>query len=259
MNGTGVGPPSAPRHVYGYQDDGAALVQWEPSAPSGTPITGYTVTATPGGQTAAVPGDRSSWFLRGLTNDIEHHFSVIAHSASGDSPPGTSVFGTIPSAEEDEEDDPDAAWYEDNDIPGIRRRLREIVGEHRWGIHLTDVPARRLTIRVKGLGPAEREDLLAALGPQRDVVSIEATSTSLLDLDRAIEMIRDIARAMPRPAGSVSTERDPESQSIIVTTWGGDGSLEAALRAAVPDDLVTYTSAPPGHMRLRYRAEADDG
>ena len=38
MNGTGVGPPSAPRHVYGHQDDGAALVQWEPSAPSGTPI-----------------------------------------------------------------------------------------------------------------------------------------------------------------------------------------------------------------------------
>jgi len=58
-------PPEAPIHVHGYEDDGAALVQWEPAEPNGAPVTGYAVTAAPGDHVAEVPAAPTSYFLRG--------------------------------------------------------------------------------------------------------------------------------------------------------------------------------------------------
>ena len=150
------GPPSAPTEVFGGQDDGAVLVYWRASVPDGTPVTGYTVTASPGGRSETVAADRSSCFLDGLDNGTEYLFSVTPHSAAGDGPTGTSPFGTTPSPEDD--DDP-LSWSEENDLPGIRQRIRSMVGPERWGIHLTDARAEHLTLRVKDLTPDEQDRL----------------------------------------------------------------------------------------------------
>ena len=242
--------------MFGAQDDGAVLVCWRASVPNGSPVTGYTVEASPGGGAATVPADRSSCFLDGLSNGTEYLFSVTPHSAVGDGPTATSPFGTTPAP--DDEDDP-LTWSEENDLPGVRQRIRSLVGPERWGIHLTDERAHHLTLRVKDLGPEERDGLVEALGLAAEFVLIEPTTVSLLELDQVREMVRHVLQAMPPSNAFVSSSEDPRSQTILVTTSGGDGSLEATLRAAIPDALLTFRCEPPGRtIHVENLREVDD-
>lgn len=85
-------PPTAPTNVVAGPLEEYAWVTWTPSAPIGTPVTGYRVTAVPGGAVVVVgPGTTEAEFF-GLTNGIAYQFFVVALSAHGDSPP------SVPSA-----------------------------------------------------------------------------------------------------------------------------------------------------------------
>ena len=79
----------------GNPADGAAVVSWSPSFGEGSPVTGYTVTAsdttTPanGGQTYSTPdGSTTSGALSGLTDGDSYTFSVTATNAIGTSAAG---------------------------------------------------------------------------------------------------------------------------------------------------------------------------
>ncbi|CAB4705986.1 MAG: hypothetical protein F2667_06245 [Actinobacteria bacterium] len=87
ISGGGTTPtgqvPGAPSAVSASAGDGAATVQWSaPSTDGGTPITGYTVTATPGGATATTTGARTAT-VTGLTNGTAYTFRVTATNAAG--------------------------------------------------------------------------------------------------------------------------------------------------------------------------------
>jgi len=79
--------PDAPTSVRAVRGDRSARVSWDPASPHGSPITGYTVTGSPGGSTRTVPGDATSATVTGLTNGTAYTFTVVATSAAGDSPP----------------------------------------------------------------------------------------------------------------------------------------------------------------------------
>lgn len=79
--------PDAPTSVHAVRGDRSARVSWAPASPNGSPITGYTVTGSPGGSTRTVPGDATSATVTGLTNGTAYTFAVVATSAAGDSPP----------------------------------------------------------------------------------------------------------------------------------------------------------------------------
>ena len=50
-----------------------------PTADGCEPVSGYTVTAQPGGQTAQVSGVARSATVTGLTNDVTHRITVMAN------------------------------------------------------------------------------------------------------------------------------------------------------------------------------------
>ena len=101
---TPVGPP--PTSVAGVAGNTQVTVSWVAPAPAGPTITGYTVTAAPGGATCTTTG-ATTCTVTGLTNGTPYTFTVVATTAAnGNSqtsapsapvtpvvPPPTSVVG----------------------------------------------------------------------------------------------------------------------------------------------------------------------
>jgi hypothetical protein len=86
----GVGVPDAPDQLAAFGANGAAYVGWNPNfVDHGSPVTSYTVTATPGGQSATISaadlerlGDVK---VDGLTNGTGYTFTATATNAAGTS------------------------------------------------------------------------------------------------------------------------------------------------------------------------------
>ena len=84
-----VGPPGAPAITSVAVAStasavGQATVSFTAGASNGAPITSYTVTSSPGGQTAT--GSSSPLVITGLTDGTSYTFTVVATSAAGSSP-----------------------------------------------------------------------------------------------------------------------------------------------------------------------------
>lgn len=76
-------PPDAPRTVRGVAGDGTVRVTWEaPASFGGAPISGYTVTADPGGRTCTTAG-AFACTVDGLANGTAYRFIVTATNAAG--------------------------------------------------------------------------------------------------------------------------------------------------------------------------------
>ena len=85
----GVTLPGTPTPVTGTPGNGQVSVAWTAPADGGSPITGYEVTASPGGATCTTT--TTSCQITGLTNGTAYTFSVVATTAVGDSLPGVSA------------------------------------------------------------------------------------------------------------------------------------------------------------------------
>lgn len=96
-NGVGTGPvsvasspvvlpdvPGAPAGVSGTAGVRQASVSWAASSANGSAITGYTVTASPGGTTCTATAPATSCLVTGLTAGQSYTFSVVATNAVGD-------------------------------------------------------------------------------------------------------------------------------------------------------------------------------
>ena len=88
--------PGAPSRVSATRGDGSALVSWSAGEPGTQPVTGWRVTASPGGRQATVGGSASSATVGGLRNGTSYRFSVQALSAAGDSPSSVTSPAVVP-------------------------------------------------------------------------------------------------------------------------------------------------------------------
>jgi chitodextrinase len=75
--------PAAPVAVRGNTE---ADVSWIPTGANGSPVTGYTVTSTPGGKTCSTTG-ATGCSVTGLTNATAYSFALVATNSEGDSVP----------------------------------------------------------------------------------------------------------------------------------------------------------------------------
>ena len=85
--------PSAPVISTASSGNGQATVTWSAPANGGAAITGYTVTAQPGGETCTTTG-ATSCTVHNLTNGTGYSFTVLATNAVGNSSPSASAGAT---------------------------------------------------------------------------------------------------------------------------------------------------------------------
>lgn len=82
--------PSAPRDVVVVPKDTRASISWSPPSSDGnSPISGYTVTAMPGGRSCSTTTALTCTVTK-LTNGQSYSFYVVATNTIGSSPPGVS-------------------------------------------------------------------------------------------------------------------------------------------------------------------------
>ena len=90
--------PGAPTAVTAVAGNGAATVSWAaPASTGGSPITSYTVTASPGGATSTISGSTSA-VVSGLTNGTAYTFVVTAANTVGTGAPSAPSAPVTPSA-----------------------------------------------------------------------------------------------------------------------------------------------------------------
>ena len=88
--------PGPPLNAVAYAGNREVEVAWTGGADNGTPITGYTVTSTPGTFTCTTTGALTC-YVTGLTNGTNYSFAVKATNGRGAGPTATLVKGVTPS------------------------------------------------------------------------------------------------------------------------------------------------------------------
>jgi hypothetical protein len=89
--------PGAPVIGTATPGNASAHVTWSaPSDTGGVPITGYTVTSSPGGITKSVDGTTLATDVTGLTNGTSYTFAVVATNSAGDSVPSAASGSVTP-------------------------------------------------------------------------------------------------------------------------------------------------------------------
>lgn len=89
--------PSAPTSVVAGPGDQQASVRWSPPSSDGNAdISGYTVTASPGGQSISVAGTQTTATVLSLANGTAYTFTVTASNSAGPGGPSAPSNSVIP-------------------------------------------------------------------------------------------------------------------------------------------------------------------
>ncbi len=86
---TPAGVPGRVVRPTAVRGDRRVTLAWTAPAANGAPVTGYTVTASPGGARTTVAAGSTSALVTGLTNGTAYTFTVVATNAVGRSAPST--------------------------------------------------------------------------------------------------------------------------------------------------------------------------
>ncbi len=91
------GVPGQPRDAAGQPGDASVAVSWSaPASDGGSPLTGYTATASPGGRTCVAAPTMTGCTVTGLSNGQAYTFTVVAANAAGSSLPSSPSAAVTP-------------------------------------------------------------------------------------------------------------------------------------------------------------------
>lgn len=203
---TDFGPASAPTGVVAVPGDAAAAVSWTPGAEHGVPTTGYTVTATPGGQTCTTTS-ATTCSVGGLGNGTSYTFVVRPSSAvfpgTASDPSAPVTPATVPGQ---------ATWRSDASTVGFDAATL------RWAAPTSDggspVTGYRLTVDGRELTTSELSTTITGLRPE-----------TAYDLTlRAVNA---------RGAGPVATLRMTTGTAPVLSATVGSKAKRSGSRAAL--------------------------
>lgn len=84
--GTVAAPPMAPGYVNAVAGKASARIVWDaPDTDNSAPVTGYTVTVSPGGKVVTASGSARALTVTGLSDNVKYTFAVRARNAVGTS------------------------------------------------------------------------------------------------------------------------------------------------------------------------------
>jgi hypothetical protein len=166
--GTATGLVSTNRAV------GVAAVSWSaPSDDGGAPISGYLVTATPGGQTTTVAAPGTTTMVSNLQNGTTYTFTVQAQNSVGLSPPSGATG-------------PAAPYSYPAPVPGVTATVSASTAVIRWDTPADDGgrPITGYLISAEPLGrSAAARERTAAASPLTVSVGAAQRTTTLTGLD----------------------------------------------------------------------------
>jgi surface antigen len=92
----GSAVPNAPTNLIATAASHRVRVRWQVPADNGSPISGYTVTATPGGRSVTVAAGRRAGVVTHLQNGTSYTFRVHATNANGNSAESAPSNAVVP-------------------------------------------------------------------------------------------------------------------------------------------------------------------
>jgi Fibronectin type III domain len=207
-------PPAAPTAPVALAGEASATVSW--TTPAGGAVTGYTVTASPGGATATAAGNATSATVLGLTDATSYTFVVTATNSVGTSPPSATSNSAIPGR---------GAYQA---LPPAR------ILDTRAGTALG--PGGSLNVQVTGHGG------VPSAGVSAVVLNVTATNTT------AAGYLMVWPAGVPRPLASnlnwVAGQTVPNLVEVALGTGGQVSVYNAAGSADVVFDVAGYVTTP---------------
>lgn len=151
------GAPTGVSGVAGVAGDGTVTVSWTaPADDGGAPITGYTVTASPGGKTCTTTGG-TSCTVKNLTNGTAYTFRVTATNRAGTSAKSAKSASVTPSGDPVAINPIDPARYWDT------RDEATFDGDYRNTGRLDDGDVHKIRIAGRGGVPDDATGVVANL------------------------------------------------------------------------------------------------
>jgi hypothetical protein len=167
--------PDSPTGVSAVPGHAQATVSWTaPTNDGGAALTGYTVTASPGGASVMVDALATSATLGALSNDVAYTFTVVASSSLGDSATSEPSIPVTPFGAADATVStirvlPEAAFASGHDPLQLEVILRDAAGTPVYGEPVT-------------IASSEPTDVLSTFGGTTDRagrVRLEVTGTTV--------------------------------------------------------------------------------
>ena len=233
-------PPAAPTNVTATRGNASATITWAPSTgDGGALVTGYTVTASPGGYATTVGSSATTATVGGLKNGTAYTFTVVATNASGDS-------GPSPASEPVTPDDPVQP-------PGAP--------------FITDVYPRDGAVRVSwspsnsGFGSATKYVVTASPGGATAEVPGESTQAVVSGLTNGTEYTFVVVAANGAGLGSQSAASSPVEpepgdvplapplSAVVASNERVDVQWVAPTDGGSPITGYTVSVEPGGHTR----------
>ncbi|XRQ04658.1 fibronectin type III domain-containing protein [Actinomadura welshii] len=224
--------PSPPTGITAAPQDGAAVVAWQKPPEGSSPITSYTVLASPGGAAAIVRAPQLEATVTGLDNGTAYTFTVTATSAVGTSDPSEPseavVAGRAPQPPTNliasaSDGTATVTW-----TPPLDPGTSPITG------YTVLETGTRETVTVHGQETATFAGLTNGTSYSFQVKATNATGTSKYSTSSSPVIPRE-----PKPPG----------QPFITTTHGRDGEVE-----------LSWSPPPTGAAGVdRYRVRVEPG
>ena len=209
--------PSAPQSVSATAGNGTATVTWSaPANDGGSTISGYTITASPGGASKPVSGAIRTVSFSGLTNGQAYTFTVTATNSSGTGP-GAASNSVTPAT-----------------TPSPPQSVQATAGAGSATVTWS-APASN------GGSPLTQYVVVASPGPAFTTVSASTTSTTLSGLSPGTSYVFYVTAKNAVGAGAAS---DP-SNSVIPTATATAPGAPTNVSATAGDAVATVTWGAP--------------